>query len=184
MSTSSKILIMGLPGAGKTWFAERLQKALPDCAWFNADVIRKAASDWDFSPAGRERQAMRMCNVADFEIWNQRNVICDFVCPTDDARQAFNADVVIWIDTIKEGRFEDTNKMFENPDLDAVIHIDKHYTEEEVLVVAEQIVKEQLDEYFADNEEYKIDDVIEDEADFNGVFGDSAGVPDFIRRKT
>lgn len=171
MSTSSKILIMGLPGAGKTWFAERLQKALPDCAWFNADVIRKAASDWDFSPAGRERQAMRMCNVADFEIWNQRNVICDFVCPTDDARQAFNADVVIWIDTIKEGRFEDTNKMFEKPDLNypGLIHIDRHYSDEEIEAVAQSIITENT-----------MATDVEDE-DFAGVFGDSGQVPDFIR---
>ena len=100
MIKSNKILIMGLPGAGKTWFAERLQKIIPDCAWYNADVIRKAANDWDFSPEGRTRQANRMSNVADFEVWNERNVICDFVCPTAETRSQFGPDVIVWIDTI------------------------------------------------------------------------------------
>ena len=105
---------MGLPGAGKTYLAERLQTHLK-CAWYNADVIRGAANDWDFTPEGRQRQARRMRVFADFESNNERIVICDFVAPTEQARDAFDADVVIWMNTITEGRFEDTNKMFENP---------------------------------------------------------------------
>lgn len=128
-----KILIMGLPGSGKTYLAERLQPLLPDCAWFNADAVRKAANDWDFSPEGRIRQAKRMRAYADFESFNGRNVICDFVAPTDQAREEFSADFVIWMNTIDEGRFEDTNKMFVNPkQYDYIVQKWYENTQEEV----------------------------------------------------
>ena len=65
-----KILVMGLPGAGKTHLAERLQKVL-NCAWYNADKVREMANDWDFSPEGRVRQANRMRTFADFESSNK-----------------------------------------------------------------------------------------------------------------
>ena len=110
-----KILIMGLPGSGKTYLAERLQPLI-NAAWYNADKVREMANDWDFSPDGRIRQSMRMKNLADFEKENNRIVICDFVCPTKETRDNFDPDVVVWMDTIKEGRYEDTNKMFEEPD--------------------------------------------------------------------
>jgi adenylylsulfate kinase len=110
-----KILIMGLPGSGKTWLAERLQKHL-DCAWYNADAIRKMANDWDFSEESRLRQAGRMMTLANYEKSHGRTVICDFVCPTNLTRNIFHADVTIWMDTIESGRFEDTNKIFEVPD--------------------------------------------------------------------
>src|SRR6056300_454934 len=109
-----KILIMGLPGSGKTWLAERLQKHL-DCAWFNADEVRKQANDWEFGEEARVRQARRMRNIANYEKGCGRVVICDFVCPTELTRYIFEADVTIWMNTIEEGRFEDTNKMFQNP---------------------------------------------------------------------
>ena len=109
-----KILIMGLPGSGKTWLAERLQKRL-ECAWFNADKVREQANDWDFGEDARIRQARRMRNLADFEKGEGRTVICDFVCPTNLTRHIFEADYTVWMDTIKEGRFEDTNKVFEAP---------------------------------------------------------------------
>jgi len=110
-----KILIMGLPGSGKTHLAERLQKHLDNCAWYNADKIREMADDWDFTPDGRHRQSFRMAALAMFESDQGRKVICDFVCPTKITRNIFNPDITIWMDTIKEGRFEDTNKMFEKP---------------------------------------------------------------------
>tara|TARA_B100001093_G_C26219757_1_gene755570 strand:- start:155 stop:565 length:411 start_codon:yes stop_codon:yes gene_type:complete len=118
-----KILIMGLPGSGKTYLAERLQPLL-EAAWYNADKVRQMANDWDFSPEGRIRQSMRMRTFADFEKENNRIVICDFVCPTKDTQDNFDPDIVIWMNTIKEGRFEDTNKMFEEP-----IKVDFHVTE-------------------------------------------------------
>ena len=93
-----KILICGLPGAGKTWLAERLIKVIDNCAWYNADVVRKSANDWDFTMEGRIRQANRMKTFADFEKQNGRWVICDFVAPTAKARIAFDPDYLIWID--------------------------------------------------------------------------------------
>ena len=109
-----KILIYGLPGSGKTWLAERLQKHM-DCSWFNADIIRGMANDWSFDTNARSRQARRMRNIADYEKSVGHTVICDFVCPTNLTRYIFEADISIYMDTIKEGRFEDTNKMFEKP---------------------------------------------------------------------
>ena len=106
---------MGLPGSGKTYLAARLQPLLK-AAWYNADNVREMANDWDFSDEGRSRQSNRMRTFADFEKSNGRFVICDFVCPTKETRSNFNADITVWMDTIKEGRFEDTNKLFQNPD--------------------------------------------------------------------
>ena len=106
---------MGLPGSGKTYLTERLQPLLKS-AWYNNDKVREAANDWDFSDEGRVRQAMRMRVFADFEKSHGRYVICDFVCPTKDTRKNFDADIVVWLDTISEGRFEDTNKIFERPE--------------------------------------------------------------------
>ena len=125
-----KILIFGLPGSGKTWLAERLQKHM-DCAWFNADEIRKMANDWEFGDEARIRQARRMRNLANYEKGCGRTVICDFVCPTEHTRYIFEADLTIWMDTIDEGRFEDTNKMFEKPE-EVDLHLNRFISELEV----------------------------------------------------
>ena len=112
-----RVLIFGLPGSGKTYLAERLVEYLGDkVAWFNADKVREEANDWDFSEKGRSIQANRMKRLAQEAIDNNRVVIADFVCPTEATREDFNADYIIWMDTIKEGRFDDTNKMFEEPE--------------------------------------------------------------------
>ena len=109
------ILIMGLPGAGKTTLANELAKLI-ECKRLNADEVRKAANDWDFSEEGRKRQAKRMSDEA-FKIKKEgNNVIADFICPTPEARELFPADYIVWVDTIKKGRFEDTNQMFIKPD--------------------------------------------------------------------
>ena len=118
-----KILVMGLPGSGKTFLTERLVPLL-NAAWYNADKLREMSNDWDFSNEGRLRQSKRMRTFADFEKLNHRYVVCDFVCPTKETRDNFDPDILIWMDTIKEGRFEDTNRLFENPD-----KVDFHITE-------------------------------------------------------
>ncbi len=106
---------MGLPGSGKTTLASELVPLLK-AKWLNADEVRKEANDWDFSAEGRTRQAKRMWSKAQ-EYKNQGNhVVADFVCPTPAARALFPADFIIWVDTIKEGRFDDTNKMFVKPE--------------------------------------------------------------------
>ena len=135
-----KILIMGLPGAGKTYLAERLKKWIEDNStidtmptfkmaeyemmpsiykatvdWFNADDIRKRFNDWDFSRDGRIRQSLRM---AEFALSCKSDyVICDFVAPLPEMRHNFKADWTIWMDTIDNGRYEDTNKAFTPPDV-------------------------------------------------------------------
>jgi|TARA_Y100000389_G_scaffold204459_1_gene257132 adenylylsulfate kinase len=109
-----KILIMGLPGAGKTTLAKKLV-SLTNAVWLNADDIRRKNNDWDFSNEGRLRQAKRMANLADKFKKDGNYVIADFVCPTPMSRQLFNPDFVIWMDTIEKGRFEDTNQMFVPP---------------------------------------------------------------------
>lgn len=137
---ATKILVMGLPGSGKTYFSERLKKYLEDNSsvetmpawrmttmesppsqykskvdWFNADEIRKRFNDWDFSREGRIRQSLRM---ADFALKCTGDyVICDFVAPLPEMRHNFKADWVIWMDTIDAGRYEDTNKAFVSPDV-------------------------------------------------------------------
>lgn len=109
-----KVLVMGLPGSGKTYLSERLVPLI-NAAWYNADKVREMANDWDFSSEGRVRQSKRMRVFADFEKDHGRFVVCDFVCPTKETRKNFEPDIVIWMDTIKKGRFEDTNKIFQSP---------------------------------------------------------------------
>ena len=109
------ILVMGLPGAGKTTLANEMA-TLINTKRLNADEVRKAADDWDFSEEGRIRQAKRMAEFALKFKAEGHYVIADFVAPTPEARSLFPADYIVWMDTIKEGRFDDTNKMFVKPD--------------------------------------------------------------------
>jgi adenylylsulfate kinase len=109
-----KILICGLPGAGKSTLAEPFAKLIGGI-WINADQVREEYDDWDFTPEGRMRQAQRMRFLSDGVVRAGKIAVTDFVCPTEAARRAFDPDFTVWMDTIKEGRFEDTNKMFEPP---------------------------------------------------------------------
>jgi adenylylsulfate kinase len=113
-----KVLIMGLPGSGKTTLAIDLHYLFNKnykCHWLNADKVREQFNDWDFSESGRERQAKRMKDLA--ELHGQYNdiILCDFVCPFQKTRDQFGADYIIFVNTINESRYEDTNKIFEIP---------------------------------------------------------------------
>ena len=131
---TQRILIMGLPGSGKTTLASSLKKYLEEhgeisyaratrepitnfnCEvnWFNADDIRRKFNDWDFSNDGRIRQSIRMFQFS-MEAGGDY-VICDFIAPLVEMRSNFKADWTIWVDTIKEGRYADTNKAFVEPE--------------------------------------------------------------------
>ena len=127
---------MGLPGSGKTTLANELAPLL-NAKRLNADEVRREASDWDFSEEGRKRQAKRMADYALKLRKNNNYVIADFICPTPEARSLFPSDYVIWVDTIKEGRFEDTNKMFVKPD-----KYNFHVTSQDAKNWAPKILKE------------------------------------------
>ena len=128
------ILIMGLPGSGKTTLANELGPML-NAKRLNADEVRKAANDWDFSEEGRTRQAKRMAESA-LKLKEEGNyVIADFICPTHEARSLFPADYVIWVDTIKKGRFEDTNQMFQKPK-----NYDFKVTKKDAINVSKEII--------------------------------------------
>ena len=127
---------MGLPGSGKTILANELGPMLK-AKRLNADEVRKEANDWDFSIEGRKRQAKRMADFA-IKFKNEGNyVVADFICPTPEARSLFPADFIIWVDTIKEGRFDDTNKMFVKPN-----KFDFHVTTQDAKKWASLILKE------------------------------------------
>ena len=130
------ILVMGLPGAGKTTLANEMAPLL-NAKRLNADEVRKAANDWDFSEEGRVRQAKRMAEAASRIKAEGHYVIADFIAPTPEARSFFPADFRVWVDTIKEGRFDDTNKMFVKPD-----KYDFHVTTQDAKNCAPKILKE------------------------------------------
>ena len=130
------ILIMGLPGSGKTTLANELAPRL-NAKRLNADEVRSQANDWDFSAEGRVRQAKRMAEAA-LKLKTEGNyVIADFIAPTPEARSLFPADFIVWVDTIKKGRFEDTNQMFVSPK-----NFDYHVITQDAKKWAPEIFKE------------------------------------------
>ena len=114
-----KILIMGLPGAGKTTLAQALVPMLK-AVHFNADAVRQNINrDLGFAPADRIEQARRMGWLCDRVAAADVFAVADFVCPTPESRAAFTSEApayVIWVDRIEKGRFEDTNKLFVTPE--------------------------------------------------------------------
>ena len=118
-----KILIMGLPGSGKTTLAGKLKAALlgqhKTVMWLNADMIRQLYDDWDFSHEGRIRQAKRLADLAN--VSDDDYTIVDFVAPLQESRDIFDADFTIWMDTIIMSRYKDTDQVFEPPVCD--LHI-------------------------------------------------------------
>ena len=155
---TKRILIMGLPGAGKTTLAAELKRYLelhgttdlsnaemlpitgfkPHVTWFNADDIRRKYNDWDFSNDGRIRQSLRMFQFS-IEAGGDY-VICDFVAPLVEMRNNFKADWTIWVDTIREGRYADTNAAFVEPE-----HYDFRVTEQNAEKWAEFIGQHIID---------------------------------------
>ena len=126
---------MGLPGSGKTTLASELVPLLK-AEWINNDKVRREANDWDFSEEARVRQAKRMADIAEKYKEKGKNVVCDFICPTPKAREIFNADIIIWVDTIKKGKFDDTNAMFVKPE-----KFDFHVTTQDAKNWATKIVE-------------------------------------------
>ena len=139
-----RILIMGLPGAGKTTLAAQLKKTLKSqgrtVTWLNADEVRKQFDDWDFSREGRIRQSLRMRQLAD--VGDTDYCIVDFVAPLVEMRDNFAADCTIWMDTIQAGRFEDTNKIFDAPE-----HYDYRIQEQDAEKWAQIIADDMLKGY-------------------------------------
>lgn len=98
---------MGLPSSGKSTVARELSYhfLVPH---YNADTLREKCDDWDFSHAGRMRQSYRM-SFYDFGI-------IDFICPLPETRSIVDADYIIWMDTVQESEYQDTNNIFQRPE--------------------------------------------------------------------
>jgi len=127
------IQIIGLPGAGKTALATALADRI-NAIHFNADVVRADLnSDLGFTPEARVEQARRMGALARLTSNQGYITVVDFVCPTEETRKAFGkADILIWVNRIEAGRFEDTNKMWENPTNADLVILDGRTVEQEV----------------------------------------------------
>ena len=138
-----KILIFGLPGSGKTTLAKPFA-ALLGGIHINADAVRKHYNDWDFTHEGRMRQALRMKHLADGVVMAGKIAVADFVCPTKQARDEFNPDFTVWMDTIDKSRFEDTNIIFEKP-LQYNYHVAEWFEDTHIQLL--KVVKKYMENY-------------------------------------
>jgi len=107
-----KILIMGLPGSGKTYLAKRVVKLLK-ADWLNADKVRGKYNDWDFSENGILRQVKRMRELADRS--KKKYIIADFICPMHQQIKVFQPKYIFWMNTIKKSRYPRINRIFKKP---------------------------------------------------------------------
>jgi len=156
-----KILIFGLPGSGKSTLAEPFANLI-NGVWINADKVRERYNDWDFSMEGRLRQANRMRHLADGVVMAGKIAVADFVCPTEEARKEFDPDFTVWMDTIDQGRFEDTNKIFQQP-LKVDYHVSDWFddTPKQLMFVVKKFVETTTKESIKNpmlllSEEYKL----------------------------
>ena len=138
-----KILIFGLPGSGKSTLAEPFAKLI-NGVWINADQVREQYNDWDFTQGGRMRQAQRMRYLSDGVVRAGGIAVADFVCPTENARREFDADYTVWMDTIKEGKYEDTNRMFEKP-TDVNYHVSEWFNDTHAQLL--EVVQNYMERY-------------------------------------
>ena len=138
-----KILICGLPGSGKSTLAEPFAKLI-NGVWINADQVREQYNDWDFTQGGRMRQAQRMRYLSDGVVRAGGIAVADFVCPTENARREFDADYTVWMDTIKEGKYEDTNRMFEKP-TDVNYHVSEWFNDTHAQLL--EVVQNYMERY-------------------------------------
>tara|TARA_R110000803_G_scaffold107410_1_gene175558 strand:- start:488 stop:901 length:414 start_codon:yes stop_codon:yes gene_type:complete len=111
MVTFKRILVFGLSGSGKTTFSKKL--LLPNMDYYNADEIRKQFNDWNFSESGRKLQAARMLSMTVDSKMNRRHSVADFIAPFDKHRRSY--DITIWMNTINESKYKDTDVIFEKP---------------------------------------------------------------------
>lgn len=144
MQKNNIILIFGLSGSGKTTLATALHKIYPDAIHLNADIIREKYEDWDFSLEGRERQARRVLTLATEHTDNV--VICDFICPLQRFRDLFAGSYTIFMDTVSESRFKDTDTIFERPILSEIDVVIRDFKETDQLISIIEIHK-QMDKY-------------------------------------
>lgn len=129
------IQIMGQAGAGKTVLAEALADRI-NAIHINADRVRAGLNkDLGFELKDRIENARRLGELA--KLLDNEIVIVDFICPTNETREAFGKpDILIWVNRIEQGRFEDTNKMWQDPtDCDLEIKTGLTITEEVNLVI-------------------------------------------------
>ena len=141
-----KILICGLPGSGKSTIGKPFAELIGG-VWINADEVRKKYDDWDFTPEGRMRQALRMKFLSDGVVMAGKIAIADFICPTKASRESFNADYTVWMDTIKFGKYEDTNLMYERLTSDEYnYHVSKWFekAEEQLVGVVTTYMKRKI----------------------------------------
>lgn len=110
------IQIIGQAGSGKTSLAVELADRV-NGIHINADKVRADLNkDLGFTIEDRIENARRLGALARLLDEQGHIVIVDFICPTQETRDAFGVpNYLIWVNRIKEGRFVDTNKMWEDP---------------------------------------------------------------------